>query len=533
LYGQFWNSLDRLFVKDDQVTFLEYKDDPVGFGEKVLGEQYSDEVKIMMESVRDYPVTIAISATGPGKTHAAARIATWFYLCQTLPKIFLAAAPPIDNLEDLLWSEMGGIVRQNRELFKRDYITHLRIASKQPLSSKAVDVVDDDGEIKVIKGLTIPSSGTAEDRVAKFSGKHAPSLLFIFDEGDAIPDEVYEGAEGCMSGGFVRMLILFNPKKETGEVYRMIKDKEANIVKLSAFNHPNVLTGEDVFPGAVTREETVRRINSWCRPLVKNEKPNSKCFKLPEFLVGTVAKSKAGVMYPPLVGGYYEIKKPQFSYMVLGEYPAESEDSLISKEWTAMARSRWDAYVAMHGREPPVGVRGIQGQDVAEMGDDANAACFRYGGFVDEFVTWDGVDIMISADRGTLLHDSRNIDKVYVDHTGWGAGVAPAMCRKGVTAIGVKVATKPTEKVEEGEFKILRDQLAWKVREWLRLDPGAMLPPDEEMLEEMHVLTYEIKDGTIRVMKKEDIKEIIKRSCNKFDALALTFATPDLLFPNL
>ena len=168
MYDQFWNSLDQRFVKDDQVSFLEYKDDPVGFGEKVLGEQYSDEVKVMMESVRDYPVTIAISATGPGKTFAAARVATWFYLTQTLPKVFLAAAPPIDNLEDLLWAEMTGIVRQHRKLFKRDYITHLRIASKQPLSSKAVDVFDDDGEIKVIKGLTIPSSGTAEDRVAKF-----------------------------------------------------------------------------------------------------------------------------------------------------------------------------------------------------------------------------------------------------------------------------------------------------------------------------------------------------------------------------
>lgn len=523
-----------MFVKDDQASFLQYKDDPVGFGEEVLREKYSDEVKVMMESVRDYPVTIAISATGPGKTHAGARIGTWFYCTQTLPKIFLAAAPPIDNLEDLLWSEVSGIVRKNRKLFHRDYITHLRIASKPPLGKRTlIDLEDEDDSIKLIKGLTIPSAGTAEDRVAKFSGKHAPSLLFIFDEGDAIPDEVYVGAEGCMSGGFVRMLILFNPKKESGEVYRMIRNKEANVVRLTAFNHPNVRTGEDVFPGAVTREETVRRINSWCRKLTKKEKPNSKCFELPEFLEGTVAKSKAGREYPPLVGGHYEIKRPMFSYMVLGEYPPESEDSLISKEWTAMARSRWDAYVAMHGKEPPMGVRGIQGQDVGEHGDDLSAACFRYGGFVDELETWGGVDPMVSADKGTLFYKSRNIDKAYVDGTGVGSGVAPAMCRNGCTAISVKVASSPTEKVEEGEFKILRDQLAWKVREWLRCDPGAMLPPDEEMLEEMHVLTYEVKDGYIRVMKKEEIKEIIKRSCNKFDALSFTFATPDLVFPNL
>jgi hypothetical protein len=537
LYDQFWNLLSQHRLVDAVLNgvdgrYEKYRNDPVAFGEEVLGEQYSDEVKAMMRSVVEYPVTIAISATGPGKTFAGARIAVWFYLTQTLPKVFLAAAPPIDNLEDLLWHEVSSVVRSNRNLFKADYITHLRIASKPPLSSKGVDAVEDDGEIKLIKGLTIPSSGTAEDRVAKFSGKHAPSLLFIFDEGDAVPDEAYEGAEGCMSGGFVRMLILFNPKRESGEVYRMIKNREANVVRLTAFNHPNVITGDDVFPGAVTREETVRRINSWCRPLVENEKITNKCFKLPDFLVGTTARSKSGVLYPPLIPGYYEIRRPQFSYMVLGEYPVESEDSLISREWTAMARSRWDSYVSMYGNNPPAGVRGLQGQDVAEMGDDANCSCFRYGNFIADLKTWDGVDPMVTTDRAAMYAAQNNIDRVYVDATGVGAGVAPAMCRRGVTAIGVKVASRPTEKVEEGEFKILRDQLAWMVREWLRTD-AAMLPPDEELLEELHVLTYETKDGYIRVMKKEDIREILKRSCNKFDALALTFATTDLIFPNL
>jgi hypothetical protein len=51
-----------------------------------------------------------------------------------------------------------------------------------------------------------------------------------------------------------------------------------------------------------------------------------------------------------------------------------------------------------------------------------------------------------------------------------------------------------------------------------------MLPPSEELLEELAVPTYEIPDGKIEVMKKDDMKEVLKRSPNYLDALAMTFA---------
>jgi hypothetical protein len=64
-----------------------------------------------------------------------------------------------------------------------------------------------------------------------------------------------------MSGGDARLLVMFNPRAELGEAYRMARDGRANVVRLSAMNHPNVLAGEDIIKGAVTRETTVRRIN--------------------------------------------------------------------------------------------------------------------------------------------------------------------------------------------------------------------------------------------------------------------------------
>jgi hypothetical protein len=216
----------------DQCKFESYQDDPVGFGRDILKETYTDEVQAMMESVRDYPITIAKSANATGKTHGAARVAVWWYLAFPECQVYSAAAPPESNLKKLLWGEVGTITEKHPDLFKGD-IKNLHISR---------------GAQTFLTGVTIPSSGSEAQREAKFSGKHSPHILFIIDEGDAVPDEVYKGIESCMSGGHARLLIMFNPRAEAGAPYRMERDGRANVVHLSAFNHPNVRAGQDENP---------------------------------------------------------------------------------------------------------------------------------------------------------------------------------------------------------------------------------------------------------------------------------------------
>ena len=506
LFDQLYDSLDRQFGLS--AGFAEYQNDPVGFGERVLGETYTDDVKRMMKSVRDNPVTIAKSANATGKTHGAARVAVWFFKAFPDAQVYTAAAPPESNLKKLLWGEIGSLVEKHPDLFKSETVRSLHIER----SAKTF-----------VTGVTIPMSGTDAQRQAKFSGKHAPHLLFIVDEGDAVPDEVYTAIESCLSGGHGRLLVMFNPRSEAGEVYRMERDRRANVVSLSAFNHPNVVTGEDRIPGAVTRDVTVRRINEWCRPLHEGERPDTECFKLPDFLEGTVAKSQTGNPYPPLHPGWYKVMESTFSVMVLGEYPAQGSNQLISREWVARARARWDVYVAENGETPPEGVYGTQGLDVAEFGSDANVLCSRYGGYIERLVVWSGIDTISTGDRAVDEFKGRKVVAVHVDSTGVGAGVAPYMQRQGCSAHPVKVASSPTEKTDLGEFQILRDQLWWACREWLRTDPGAMLPPDEMLLEELQIPNYEVVNGKIRVMKKDIMRDLLKRSPDRADSLCLTF----------
>ena len=504
-------AIKELEAETTYTDYTKYQGDPVGFCEEVLGDTLTDDLKVMLESVRDNQVTVAISSNATGKTFAAARVVVWFYLCFPETEVYTAAAPPVENLANLLWGEIGSVIDSNPNLF----VGH---------THKYLDIRR--GSRDFITGVTIPSSGTVEKREASFSGKHRTHLMFALDEGDAVPDEVYKGIESCMSGGYVRLLIMFNPRHASGAVYRMIRDKTANIVHLSAFNHPNVVIGKDVIPGAVKRSVTVRRINEWCRPFRSGDIDDGKSvFTLPSFLEGAVGYSQAGKSYPPLSPGKYKVKNPSFSYMVLGRYPVQGSDQLISEEWISAARARYDLYVSEYGETPPPGATGVMGLDVAEFGDDKNVAVGRYGGYLTPFDDWSGIDPYETGKKAAVWYKAnKGITRANVDATGVGSGVAPHMQARGVVATSIKVANASINKTEIGDFKILRDELLWLVREWLRTDPGAMLPPDEDLIEELLAPTYNTDTGKVRVLKTEELKKILNRSPDKLMSLAMTFA---------
>lgn len=289
--------------------YTPYEDDPVGFGIDVFGEFYTDDQIRVAEAVRDSPIVIAESANAVGKTFMAARIAIWWHKTRDNAKIYTACAPPLENLVQLLWGEINNLVNKHREtVFRDDKINHLLIAQDA---------------LNFITGVAIPASGTSAQREAKFSGKHARNLLFIIDEGDAVPPEVYKGIESCLSGDNGRLLIMYNPRSEEGPIAAM-KARGVPVIRLSAFDHPNVITGRDIVPGAVSQNKTIHRIHKWTVPATeKNEQvAGYGRFTVPEFLEGVVGTDEeTGDEFAPMEGGERIIVHPEFSYMVLGVNP--------------------------------------------------------------------------------------------------------------------------------------------------------------------------------------------------------------------
>ena len=512
------NVASGLSPAEDAIDFTKYQDDPIGFCETVFGETYTDDVKELMLSVRDNRDTLAKSANSTGKSHAAARIALWFFFCFDDSQVYTAAAPPEDNLRTILWAEIGRIVEKHPKLFAGLKVNDLYIERHKK---------------SFIKGITIPTQGTEAQREARFSGKHAPSIMFIFDEADGIPNECYRGSESCMTNSHARFLAMFNPRHESGILYQKEKKRVINVVNISAFRHPNVISGGDIYPGAVDRATTLRRMNEWSVPVAQNDlnsdgepiaRIRAECYPVPDFLVGQTTKSPSGEVYDPMPSGWRYITEPQFSYMVLGQYPGVADGQLISRAWVNNARSRWDSFVSMNGYKPPMGIKPVIGLDVAEFGVDNNVLVTRYGGYVKPAETWGGMDIYETAERAADFYFSSHADFIAVDGTGVGAGVVPILDKDfQVEGYSVKMNSKPRFAVEDGEFTHIRDQLWWSVREWLRHNKEAMLPPDEKLIEELVTPTYSITSGKIKIMKKDEMKDLLGRSPDRAEALALTF----------
>lgn len=496
-YRKYQRHLEAFFVEELGVAYL------------------TDAQKELLAAIDNpsYQIIVVISATGVGKTFTMAGATIGLYKSHKKIEIYTAAAPPEENLKRLLWGEIGSIVNNRPQLFEGDTVRNLNI--------QRVDK-------EFILGVPIPQGGAAreEEMEAKFSGKHQENLYFFFDEGDAIPDPVYKGADGCMSGGNAKMVICFNPRKKSGAVYRMIQERRAHVISMSAFDHPNVVSGRNMIPGAVTRETTCRRINEWCEPLPFTDDPDHNCFLLPTFLEGYVAHTTAGEELPPLMPGYYRIVDSQFHYKVIGQFPPSADSQLIRDEWIDAAYARYAAFVAEHGEKPPRGIRPTMGLDVADMGPDFNVASFKYGNLIAPLIRWNGVDPDMTADRGNKYYKEKNARLAHVDGIGVGSGVAPKMSRLGCRAHGITANDASRGFTPDGEFKILRDEAYWNLREWFR-NELAMVPYDKRLDEALRTITYAIVGKNIVVEPKPKLIKRLGYSPDEMESVMLHFAPND------
>lgn len=534
--------------------YVKYQNDPVGFIKDVLGvKNLPQNIAAIAESVRDNRVTIAQSCTGAGKTFCSSALALWMYKCFPGSQVIMTAAPPELNLKEKLWGELSDLILRNKKVFKNDKKNALRISDQIDFDK---EIEDGESSKHAIFGRVIPAAGDKEARKASFSGFHAPYQLFILDEADAIPDEIFIAIEGCMSGSFARLLCTFNPKRKSGEVYQRIKNGNANVIVLSAFDHPNVITGEDIIPnGPVSRQQTVCRIHDWTEPIREGEEIDTSCFKVPDFLVGCVVEDDAGNKKQPLPGGWRKIHQPQFSYIVLGQYPPQGASQLINETWIDRAVMRWEAYVAANGKNVSNNIKPMIGVDVADEGIDFCCACVKYGGFVKEFVRWRGIDTDLSATKIASLYSDVDAFVALVESDGIGAAIPPKLSRDwywycescNKTFYDNKIFQCPTcqkdlirkvfnskklyvsqpseKKCSMGKFDKMRDQLWWAVREWLEKDPGAMLPDIKDLREELLAPDFyeNVSNGRLKVTDKKELRKRLGRSPDYADSLIMTF----------
>lgn len=347
-----------------------------------------------------------------------------------------------------------------------------------------------------------------------WSGFHAVHTMFVITEATGIGDDTFAAIEGNLQGDS-RILLVFNPNTPIGYAARSQKGDRWEKFRLNSLTAPNVVQKRNVIAGQVDYEWVLDKVQQWCMPISEAERTE----EFDDFFF-------EGQWYRP---------EDLFRKKVLGKFPKVADDVLIPQQWIEAAQERW---YQNGGHEPLSSDIRMLGVDVAGMGRDSTCYCERSGRWVAPFVSKNsGGQADHMAVAGEIVNRRRHQPKmvVSIDTIGEGAGVYSRCIeqddRRFIISCKYSEGAKRLDKelsdvTGQYRFANMRAYLFWCVRDWLnpKNDTGAMLPPDAQFLEEATEIRWSFRsDGRIIIEPKEDIKERIGRSPDKFDALANTF----------
>lgn len=218
-----------------------------------------------------------------------------------------------------------------------------------------------------------------------------------------------------------------------------------------------------------------------------------------------------------------------FRVRVRGEFPRVGSTQFIGSHVIEAAMDP--------ERDPHVTIMDpmVIGVDVARFGDDQSVIYFRRGhdGRTHPPLKFRGLDTMQLAARVAEAFAEFRADAIFVDETGVGAGVVDRLRQLRFPVTGVSFAAEPDRAMPAGDgadrfgYRNKRAEIYGVMRDWLRY--GA-LPRDPELKADLEniqygYVPYKGKD-VILLEKKEDMKKRGLASPDIADALALTFAYP-------
>jgi len=110
-----------------------------------------------------------------------------------------------------------------------------------------------------------------------------------------------------------------------------------------------------------------------------------------------------------------------------------------------------------------------------------------------------------------------------IDGTGgFGSGVIDMLLQAGHTPMEVHFSGKAID----SRYANKRAEMWFEMTNWIKRGGG--IPNDSELIKELTAPTYSFSGGKFLLEPKEQIKKRLGFSPDKADALALTFAIPDL-----
>jgi len=308
----------------------------------------------------------------------------------------------------------------------------------------------------------------SKDRPEAFAGTHAAHVALLFDEASAIPDVIYDTAEGAMTSPGSLWVTFGNGTRNTGRF-------------------------KETFPGG-------RFAQRWATKNV-----DSRTAKMAD-------QKQIGQWIED-----YGIDSDFARVRVLGQFPHQAAEQFIGQDLIDLAQGRTQAYAPWASK--------ILGVDIARFGDDATVMLLRQGPDIQELITIRKRDTMyIASQVSRMLTMYSDIDMAFLDVVGLGAGVVDRLVQLGYgpRIMGINAGV---EAIQPDRFFNKRAEMWSLTKDWLT--EWGCLPDHRELCSELMSPEYGFDSKErIQLERSKDMKARNLCSPDHAVALTLTFAFP-------
>lgn len=313
---------------------------------------------------------------------------------------------------------------------------------------------------------------TCEERNSEaFAGLHAAGStpFYIFDEASAVPNGIWEVAEGGLTDGEPFWLVFGNPTRGSGRFY-------------DCFHRQRHRWITQQIDSRTARMTNKKKIQEWIDDWGEDS-------------------------------DFVRVR-------VRGVFPKASSAQLISFDWIERGRRETPRCLLTD----PL----ILGVDVARFGDDESVLKLRKGrdARTHPQIIHRGLDTMQLAARIAELDErlrrrKEPIARIFIDGGGVGGGVVDRCRQLGLPVDEINLgetADDPSEYADKGAE-------CWaRMRDWLR-DDSPSIEDDPVLHEQLTTREYGYdKKNRLRLESKRDLKARGEESPDRAEALALTFA---------
>jgi len=432
------------------------------------------------------------SATGTGKTYFLSRVVYWFLDCFP-DSLVVTTAPKEKQLKSILWSEISKSFNSFKRIRPNAELYSLRLLP----DGKRVHMRDmKDEELKDMHQAIGVTAGVKadEESATKMQGFHRKYMLFIIEEAAGVALPIITAIKNTCTGVDNKMLAVGNPDSVVDSLHQFCELPYILSIRISGYDHPNVVLGKDVIPGAVTQESLdIRKLE-------------------------------------------YGDESNFFKSRGRGLAPLQSTDSLIKYDWVKQCSPIMDA----EAKNIPVDTASANalGIDVANStaGDKAATAWGKDNklNYLVEFQCPNANDLAnnVVEEDDKLRADKKqvyNLPKIRdweiphecigVDAVGVGVGTVNEFKNLDIDVKGLQGGQDDTQiplDAEEKplyEFSSLRAQMYWQLRQDLMKKQVVININDkmlvDKLIKQLIDIKYKTSNRSIVVESKEDVKKRI------------------------